>query len=157
MELHNWNYMSSIDNYGTPYSSLFFCPFGTPYVLNKRTGLILAECISFNLYDMQLFVWAKYRIMRPWLFIKSLNVTVCWCIICLKALSTNDFVCCFCDYTQRWQAAMPMHWSPLLLYSETTWAVGIAQLTHHEVQGGGKNPETGGRGIFYPTADRVVS
>ena len=24
------------------------------------------------------------------------------------------------------------------LYSETTWAVGIAQLTHHEVQGGGQ-------------------
>ena len=42
-------------------------------------------------------------------------------------------------------------------YSETTWAVGITQLTHHEVQGGGKNPETGGRGIFAPTADRVVS
>ena len=42
-------------------------------------------------------------------------------------------------------------------YSETTWAVGIAQLTHHEVQGGGKNPETGGRGIFATTADRVVS
>ena len=41
------------------------------------------------------------------------------------------------------------------LYSETTWAVGIAQLTHHEVQGGGKNPETGGRGIFAPTADRI--
>ena len=30
-------------------------------------------------------------------------------------------------------------------YSETTWAVGIAQSIHHEVQGGGKNPETGGR------------
>ena len=43
------------------------------------------------------------------------------------------------------------------VYSETTWAVGIAQLTHHEVQGGGKNPETGGRGIFAPTANRVVS
>ena len=42
------------------------------------------------------------------------------------------------------------------LYSETTWAVGIAQLTHHEVQGGGKIPETEGRGIFAPTADRVV-
>ena len=42
-------------------------------------------------------------------------------------------------------------------YSETTWAVGIAQLTHHEVQGGGKNPETGGRGVFAITADRVVS
>ena len=42
-------------------------------------------------------------------------------------------------------------------YGETTWAVGIAQLTHHEVQGGGKNPETEGRGIFAPTADRVVS
>ena len=32
-----------------------------------------------------------------------------------------------------------------------TWAVGIAQLTHHEVQGGGKNPKTEGRGIFAPT------
>ena len=42
-------------------------------------------------------------------------------------------------------------------YSETTWVVGIAQLTHHEVQGGGKNPETEGRGIFAPTANRVVS
>ena len=42
-------------------------------------------------------------------------------------------------------------------YSETTWAVGIAQLTHHEVQGGGKNPETVGRGIFAPAEDRVVS
>ena len=42
-------------------------------------------------------------------------------------------------------------------YSETTWAVGIAQLTHHEVQGGGKIPETEGRGIFAPIADRVVS
>ena len=42
-------------------------------------------------------------------------------------------------------------------YSETTWAAGIAQLTQHEVQGGGKNPETEGRVIFAPTADRVVS
>ena len=47
--------------------------------------------------------------------------------------------------------------SAVALYSETTWAVGIAQLTHHEVQGGGKNPETGVRGIFAPTANRVVS
>ena len=47
MELHNWNYMSSIDNYGTPYSSTFFCPVGTPYALNKRTGLILAELVYF--------------------------------------------------------------------------------------------------------------
>ena len=45
----------------------------------------------------------------------------------------------------------------VLFYSETTWAVGIAQLTHHEVQSGGKNPETEGRGIFAPTANRVVS
>ena len=48
-------------------------------------------------------------------------------------------------------------WCHVGLYSETTWAVGIAQLTHHEVQGGGKNPETEGRGIFAPTANRVVS
>ena len=38
-----------------------------------------------------------------------------------------------------------------------TWSVGIAQLTHHEVRGGGKIPETFGLGIFAPTADRVVS
>ena len=48
-------------------------------------------------------------------------------------------------------------WCGGQVYSETTWAVGIAQLTHHEVQGGGKYPETEGRGIFAPTADRVVS
>ena len=28
------------------------------------------------------------------------------------------------------------------LYSERAWAVGIVQLTHHEVRGGAKNPET---------------
>ena len=36
----------------------------------------------------------------------------------------------------------------MVFYSATTWAVGMAQLTHHEVQG--KNPETEGRGIFAP-------
>ena len=41
--------------------------------------------------------------------------------------------------------------------SKRTWAVGIAQLTHHEVQGGGKNPETEGLGIFVPTLNLVVS
>ena len=43
----------------------------------------------------------------------------------------------------------------MVFYSETTWAVGIAQLTYHEVQGGGKNPETEARAIYAPTADRV--
>ena len=52
MELHNCNYMSSIVNYGTPYSfTVTFCPIGTPYALNKRAGLILAECISLDIYD----------------------------------------------------------------------------------------------------------
>ena len=46
---------------------------------------------------------------------------------------------------------------PVVFYSGMTWAVGTEQLTHHEVQGGGKNPETEGRGIFASTADRVVS
>ena len=41
--------------------------------------------------------------------------------------------------------------------SKTTWAVGIAQLTHHSVRGGGKNPSTSGLGIFAPTLDLVVS
>ena len=43
------------------------------------------------------------------------------------------------------------------LCSETTWSVGIAQLTHHEVRGGGENHETGGRWILAPTAVRVAS
>ena len=30
--------------------------------------------------------------------------------------------------------------------SKTTWAVGIAQLTHHSVRGGGKNPHLEHRG-----------
>ena len=37
-----------------------------------------------------------------------------------------------------------------MLYNETTSAVDIAQLTHHEVQGGGKNPETECRFAFIP-------
>ena len=41
--------------------------------------------------------------------------------------------------------------------SETTLAVGIAQLTHPEVRGRGKNPGTGDQGIFSPTVDRVGS
>ena len=41
--------------------------------------------------------------------------------------------------------------------SKTTWAVGIAQLTHHSVRGGGKNPSTYGLGIFAPTLNLVVS
>ena len=60
------------------------------------------------------------------------------------------------EVTDSWfrKKLVPNRWR---FYSETTWAVGIAQLTHHEVQGGGKNPQTEGRGIFSPTADRVVS
>ena len=34
--------------------------------------------------------------------------------------------------------------------NKTTWAVGIGQLTHHSVRGGGKNPSTLGLGIFAP-------
>ena len=41
--------------------------------------------------------------------------------------------------------------------SKMTWAVGIAQLTHHSVHGEGKNPETEGLGIFAPTLNLVVS
>ena len=36
-----------------------------------------------------------------------------------------------------------------------TWAVGIAQLTHHEVQGGGKNPETEGQNNQARTLCRI--
>ena len=34
--------------------------------------------------------------------------------------------------------------------SKTTWAVGIAQLTHHSVRGGGKNLSTSGLRIIAP-------
>ena len=40
--------------------------------------------------------------------------------------------------------------------SKSTWAGGIAQLTHHSVRGGGKNPSTYGLGIFAPTLNLVV-
>ena len=45
----------------------------------------------------------------------------------------------------------------IAVYSETIWAVGIAQLTHHKIRGGGKNSEAGGRRIFAPTVYGVVS
>ena len=74
----------------------------------------------------------------------------------IQTVSWND-----CIYSQSWNVEHSVHTQDVIggviFYSETTWAVGIAQLTHHEVQGGGKNPETGGRGIFAPTANRVVS
>ena len=34
-----------------------------------------------------------------------------------------------------------VHYSGSLFYSKTTWAVGIAQLTHHEVRDGGENQD----------------
>ena len=38
-----------------------------------------------------------------------------------------------------------------------TWSVGIAQLSHNLLRGGGKNPPNSGLGIFAPTANLVVS
>ena len=54
-----------------------------------------------------------------------------------------------CQHT-RLELIMSLMSMKIEVYSETTWGGGIAQLTHHEVQGGGKNPETGGLGIFAP-------
>ena len=45
----------------------------------------------------------------------------------------------------------------MLNKGKTTWAVGIVQLTHHSVRGGGKNSSTSGFGIFVPTVNLVVS
>ena len=41
--------------------------------------------------------------------------------------------------------------------SKTTLVVGIAQLSHHSVRGGGKNPSNSGLGMFAPTLNLVVS
>ena len=59
---------------------------------------------------------------------------------------------CFLWLFSRTVRLQKYKWLPKKVWdkSKTTWAVGIAQLTHHEVQGGGKNPETAGRGIFAP-------
>ena len=45
----------------------------------------------------------------------------------------------------------------ILYYTNTTWAVGIAQLTHQMVRVEAKSPETESRWIFAPNADRAVS
>ena len=71
--------------------------------------------------------------------------------IVFDILASGSHICLMMAFSEH------QRWLISVFYSETTWAVGISQLTHHEVQGGGKNPETGGRGIFAPTADRVVS
>ena len=68
----------------------------------------------------------------------------------------NVFFCCF----QELSGLKKYKWLPKYKVwdkSKTTWAVGITQLTHHSVRGEGKNPKTGGRGIFAPTLNLVVS
>ena len=80
------------------------------------------------------------------------NDTFSW----VDALSISEirvFFCCF----QELSGFKNTNGYPNKMWdkSKTTRAVDIAQLTHHEVQGGGKNPETEGRGIFATTADRL--
>ena len=67
----------------------------------------------------------------------------------------NVFFCCF----QELSGLTNTNGYPNRVWdkSKTTWAVGIAQLTHHSVRGGGKNPSTSGLGIFAPTLNLVVS
>ena len=55
------------------------------------------------------------------------------------------------DFEKKWINIKEVNY-----YSETTWAVGIAQLTHHSVRGGDKNPEAEGRGIFAPALNLVL-
>ena len=47
--------------------------------------------------------------------------------------------------------------APVDFFSAKTRTIGIAQLTHHEVCGGGRNPVIEVQAIFAPTADWVVS
>ena len=60
---------------------------------------------------------------------------------------------------KNWQALKNTNGYPNKVWDEskTTWAVGITQLTHHSVRGGGKNPSTSGLGILAPTLNLVVS
>ena len=121
MELHNWIYMSSIDNYGTPYSSTFFFPVGTPYALNKRTGLILAECISLNLYDTKLFVWAKYRIMLEALVVYQIVKCHSMLMYYLFESIKHKRLCVLFLWlhTMMTSGSADACWSPLLLGPQT--------------------------------------
>ena len=60
------------------------------------------------------------------------------------------------DFSPRWLMWLSVHMGTLH-YSETTWAVGIAQLTHHEVQGGAKIPTPEVEGFLPPPGNQVVS
>ena len=84
------------------------------------------------------------------------NVIVMFCLRLNKA-SAHEKWRYVCKVSYQWLCSCSGAPFTSMGYSKTTWAVGVAQLTHHEVQGGGKTPETEGRGIFAPTADRVVS
>ena len=73
----------------------------------------------------------------------------------LSMSEINAFVCYFQELPgfKKIQMVTQIKWDK----SKTTWAVGIAQLTHHSVHGGGKNPSTSGLGIFAPTLNLAVS
>ena len=69
----------------------------------------------------------------------EINVFFCSFKNCQPLKNTNDYA------------------NKVLNKGKTTWAVGIVQLTHHSVRGGGKNSSTSGFGIFVPTVNLVVS
>ena len=73
----------------------------------------------------------------------------------LSISEINVFFCCF----EQLSGLKNTNGYPYKVWdkSKTTWAVGIAQLTHHSVRGGGKNASTSGLGIFAPTLNLVVS
>ena len=72
----------------------------------------------------------------------------------LSISKINVFFCCFRELSdlKNTNGFPNKVWNK----SKTTWAVGIAQLTHHSVRGGGKTPSTFGLGIFAPTTLNLV-
>ena len=82
------------------------------------------------------------------------NDTFSW-VDAVYLRDSHTFFCCFQELSGFKNTNG--HPNKVLDQSKTTWAVGIAHLTHHSVRGGGKNPSTFGLGIFAPTLNLVVS
>ena len=70
----------------------------------------------------------------------GVTITTHWVEWTLSISEIRVFFCCF----QELSGPKNTNGHPNKVWdkSKTTWAVGIAQLTHQSVRGGGKNPET---------------
>ena len=141
---------------------------GVSYIY-RLYGQLHIHCNYFSIRDSQISYEYGTTISKRWFHKTVLNSTNINGLVCSYFYQHTQIILHYpCNYPVTLKAyvsptliyqlmgCLPFtfYWiyqksRKVSLYSETTWAVSIAQLTHHEVQGGGKN--------FAPTADRVVN